>query len=91
MNKLLLVAALAGSAFVVSGAAQAGDAKAGEAKAEDCLECHEPSEDFAGKSAAELETTMKKIVAGTMKHKNKLTLSDADIADIAAYFAAAGK
>lgn len=90
MNKLLLVAALAGSALVVSGAAVAGDAKAGKAKAEPCLECHEPAEDFAGVSAAEIEASLKKIVAGTMKHKEKIKLSDADIADIAAYFAAAG-
>ena len=54
-----------------------------------CLECHEPAEDFADVSAAEIEESLKKIVGGAMKHKEKLTLSEADIADIAAYMAGA--
>jgi mono/diheme cytochrome c family protein len=89
MNKLLVAALFASGALIASGAALAGDAKAGEAKAEPCLECHEPAEDFADTSAAEIEASLKKIVAGGMKHKKKLTLSDADIADIAAYLASA--
>ncbi|MCU0976680.1 MAG: hypothetical protein MUC71_10290 [Steroidobacteraceae bacterium] len=89
MKKQLLAALFASGALVSSGAALAGDAKAGEAKAEPCLECHEPAEDFADTSAAEIEASLKKILAGTMKHKEKLTISDADIADIAAYLASA--
>ena len=89
MKKHLVAALFASGALISSGAALAGDAKAGEAKAEPCLECHEPSEDFAGTSAAELEESLKKIVAGAMKHKKKLALSDADIADIAADLASA--
>jgi len=80
---------LASGAMAVSGSAMAGDAAAGAKKAEDCLECHEPAEDFAGQSADELIASMKSIVSGQMKHKKKVALSDADIADIAAYFATA--
>ncbi len=72
-----------------SGAALAGDAAAGEGKAGMCLDCHEPSEDFAGLGADEIAGKIKGIVAGQTKHKEKLSFSDADIADIAAFFAAA--
>ena len=73
-----------------SGVASA-DAAAGKAKfAADCAECHEVA-DFEGEDAAALSAAMKKIVAGQQKHKNKLTLSDAEIADLAAYIAAGGK
>lgn len=70
-----------------SGTALAGDASAGTEKAKPCLKCHEADE-FAGTTAAAIEAKIKGIVAGTTKHKNKLTLAEADIQDIAAYFAA---
>lgn len=89
MNKQWVAVLFASGALVSSGAALAGDAKAGEAKAEPCLECHEPAEDFADVTAAEIEESLKKIVGGKMKHKEKLTLSDEDIADMAAYLAGA--
>ena len=80
---------VASGALAFSGAAMAGDAAAGEGKAELCMDCHEPSEDFAGQSADEIAGKIKGIVGGQTKHKEKLALSDADIADIAAFFAAA--
>lgn len=89
MKKQWVAVLFASGALISSQAALAGDAKAGEAKAEPCLECHEPAEDFADTSAADIEASIKKIVSGGMKHKKKLALSDADIADIAAYFASA--
>jgi len=49
-----------------------------------CAACHELDR-FAGKSESELETQIKGIVAGTIKHKKKLTLSATDIADVATY------
>ncbi len=52
-----------------------------------CAECHEVA-DFEGETAAALTETLKKIVAGKQKHKNALKLSDAEIADLAAYMAA---
>ena len=70
-----------------SGVASA-DAAAGKAKFEAvCAECHEAG-DFAGEDAAALGATLKKIVAGQQKHKTALKLSDAEIADLAAYMAA---
>ena len=73
-----------------SGAASA-DAAAGKAKfSASCAECHEVA-DFEGEDAAGLSATLKKIVAGQQKHKNALKLSDAEIADLAAYIASGGK
>ena len=70
-----------------SGAAAAADAAAGQDKAKPCLKCHEADE-FAGTAAAAIEAKINDIVAGKAKHKNKLTLAEADIQDIAAFFAA---
>jgi mono/diheme cytochrome c family protein len=49
-----------------------------------CVACHQ-FKSYAGKSDAELQTELKGIVAGTIKHPKKLTLSSTDIADVAAY------
>ena len=89
MKSKLVALMIASGALVMSGAAIAGDAAAGEKKAEMCMDCHEPSEDFAGLSADQISGKIKTIVAGQFKHQKKLTLSDADVADIAAFFAAA--
>lgn len=70
-----------------SGVASA-DAAAGKAKfTADCAECHEVA-DFEGTDAAALGATLKKMVAGQQKHKTALKLTDAEIADLAAYIAA---
>lgn len=56
-----------------------------------CSECHEIDE-YTDRTAADLEKTIKGIVAGTVKHKKKkLTLSDADAAAMAKFLAAGGK
>ena len=89
MKMKWMTLALASGALAFSGAAFAGDAAAGEKKAEVCMECHDPGEDFAGVSADEIAGKIKGVVSGATKHKKKLTLSDADVADIAAFFAAA--
>jgi Cytochrome c553 len=73
-----------------SGIASA-DAAAGKAKfAAVCAECHEAA-DFEGQSAAKLTEQIKGIVAGTTKHKKALKLSDAEIADLAAFMSGGGK
>ena len=70
-----------------SGVASA-DAAAGKAKFEAaCAECHEAG-DFEGEDAAALTATLKKMVAGQQKHKTALKLSDAEIADLAAFMSA---
>lgn len=89
MKMKWMTLAMASGALAFSGAAFAGDAAAGEKKAEVCMECHDPGEDFAGVSADEIAGKIKGVVSGATKHKKKLTLSDADVADIAAFFAAA--
>ena len=55
-----------------------------------CAECHEVA-DFEGEDAAALSATLKKITAGQQKHKTALKLTDAEIADLAAYIASGGK
>jgi mono/diheme cytochrome c family protein len=56
-----------------------------------CSECHEP-DDHADRTPADLEKTIKGIVAGTVKHKKKkLTLTDAEAAEMAKFLAAGGK
>lgn len=51
-----------------------------------CAACHK-LQSYAGKSETELQTEIKGIVAGTVKHPKKLTLSADDIANVAAYIA----
>jgi mono/diheme cytochrome c family protein len=81
----LTIATLAIAGF---GSAASADAAAGKAKfAANCAECHEVA-DFAGEDAKALTDSLKKIVAGQQKHKSALKLSDAEIADLAAYMAA---
>ncbi len=90
MNKsAIALISLALVAF--SGTALAGDAAAGKAKGELCLDCHEPSEDFAGLGAAEIEAMIRAARAGEVKHGAEIKdLAEEDIADVAAWFAAEG-
>ena len=86
MNKGVLVAvAVAGLTF---GGAALADAAAAKVKFDaTCADCHE-LKDFAGKSAADLETKMKGITAGTVKHKGKVKITDAEAKDLAAFLSA---
>ena len=52
-----------------------------------CVACHE-ADDWEGEDAASLESLISDIVAGKVKHKSKLELSPAEIANIAAYWGA---
>ena len=47
--------------------------------------CHEKA-DWAGKDAARLEAQIKDVVSGKTKHKKEIKLTDAEIADVAAYW-----
>ena len=83
----LVIVAGAFAGLVSFGSAAHADAAAGKATfTAVCAECHEVA-DFEGEDAAELQGTLKKIVAGTQKHKKALKLTDAQIADVAAYMA----
>lgn len=71
---------------VASGAAIAADPAAGKAIVDkNCSKCHVKA-DRKGQDAAALEAAIKNVVAGKTKHKKKLTLTDAEIADLAAYW-----
>jgi mono/diheme cytochrome c family protein len=77
-------------ASAVAGLAGFGSAAHADGKAtftDVCSECHEVA-DFEGEDAAALQGTIKKIVAGQMKHKKALKLTDQQVADVAAYMAA---
>jgi mono/diheme cytochrome c family protein len=79
--------AMAFVALVVSMAANAADVAAGRAAAQaKCVACHE-ADDWNGESAASLQSIISDIVAGKVKHKQKIQLSPAEIDNIAAYWA----
>ena len=64
--------------------------EAGKAKAEEiCADCHDPA-DWEGEDAAALESMIKDVVSGAVKHKKKLDLTEAEIANVAAYWASGG-
>lgn len=66
--------------------AGAADVAAGRAAAAKCVACHE-ADDWEGESAASLQSLIADIIAGKVKHKQKIELSSADVANIAAYWA----
>ena len=71
--------------------ARAADAAAGRAAAQaKCQTCHE-ADDWEGESAASLESLIRDIVAGKIKHKTRIDLRPDEIANIAAYWETGGK
>lgn len=71
--------------------AQAADAQAGRAAAQSkCGQCHE-ARDWEGEDAASLESLIRDIVAGKVKHRTKIELSPNEIANIAEYWGSGGK
>jgi cytochrome c553 len=77
--------------FLMSAAVHAADAQAGRNAAQTrCAECHD-ADDWEGEDAASLESLIRDIVAGKVKHKRKLELSPTEIANIAAYWGQGGK
>jgi mono/diheme cytochrome c family protein len=89
MNAFKIVAVTALVACLYGIPAYAADAAAGQATFnKSCKGCHAKKMDvYAGKSAAELETEIKGIEGGTVKHPKKLTLSADETANVAAYIA----
>lgn len=84
-RRMTVFAVAAGLVFFTAAAA---DPAAGKAEVDKvCGACHQSS-DWKGKSAVQLETQIKGVVAGKTKHPKKLDLTDAQIADVAAYWAA---
>jgi mono/diheme cytochrome c family protein len=90
MNRILVVA-MAGLGVAGWSMSASADAAAGKAKFEAaCAECHEAG-DFEGEDAKALADSLTKMAAGTMKHKQAIKLSPAEITDVAAYMATGGK
>jgi cytochrome c553 len=88
--KALVIAFFSLAVGLASGTALAGDAAAGKAKADACIDCHE-SDDFAGESAESIAAMIRAAQAGEVKHDKVINdLAEADIADVAAYFAHEG-
>jgi mono/diheme cytochrome c family protein len=84
-NTRIVAAAMTLALFAAVLPAYAADSAAGQKTfAGTCAACHQ-LKSYAGKSEADLQTTIKGIVAGTVKHPKKLTLNEADIANVAAY------
>ena len=74
---------------VFAGGVNAADAGKGQAVADaQCADCHEASE-WQGESAEALATRIKDVAVGKTKHKSKIKLSDEEMRDVAAYWAAA--
>jgi mono/diheme cytochrome c family protein len=73
------------------GVVSAADVGAGKSAANaKCVQCHS-ADDWEGEGAASLESLIRDIVAGKVKHKGKLDLTPSEIADIAAYWGSGGK
>jgi mono/diheme cytochrome c family protein len=79
------------SMSLIAAGAHAADLQAGKSAAQSkCAQCHD-ADDWEGESAASLESLIRDIVAGKVKHKNKLELTPAEISNIAAYWGAGKK
>ncbi len=99
MNKKIIVAALSCALAGAWGVALAGDAAAGKAKAAMCASCHGPDGNspapafpkLAGQHEAYLVDAMKQYKSGARKNAMMKPmvdpLSDADIANLAAFYA----
>lgn len=86
-TRILAATALSGT-LICSVSANAADSAAGQKLYDTgCKGCHAKKAVFAGKSAADLETSIKGVVGGTVKHPKKITLSADDISNVAAYVA----
>ena len=80
----------AATALVASFATHAADLLAGKSVSQaQCGQCHD-ADDWEGEGAASLESLIRDIVAGKVKHKTPLQLSEAQIVDIAAYWGQVG-
>lgn len=77
-------------ATLVAVGAGAADIQGGKAASQKCVQCHE-ADDWEGEDAASLESLIKDIIAGKVKHKTRIDLTPAEIANIAAYWETGGR
>ncbi len=82
---------IAAGVLLLGGDPARADVAAGKARFNAaCGECHD-SADFESENPQALASTLHRIVAGELKHKKAMKLSDQEIADIAAYMSTGGK
>jgi cytochrome c553 len=89
MKTVAMSFALASLALTLN-VASAADLAKGKELSQPCLECHEVL-DFEGEPAADIEASLKDFASGAKKHKSKITLTNDEIVQVAAYFASGGK
>jgi cytochrome c553 len=86
--KKLTIALVAFPLAAFGGTALAGDVATGKVKADTCMDCH-AGEDFEGMSTAAIADAIRAVLKGQIKHPPGMDeISEADIDDVAAYFAA---
>jgi cytochrome c553 len=91
MSKVLATGLAILASIGAGGVALGADAQAGRSVAQSkCAACHD-ADDWEGEDAASLESLIRDIVAGKVKHKSKLELDAAEIVNIAAYWGQGGK
>lgn len=87
---ILRFAVTAAALLLLSVNARAADPQAGKATAQaQCARCHN-ADDWEGEDAAALESIMLDILAGKVRHRTPMELTPAEVANIAAYWGAAG-
>jgi mono/diheme cytochrome c family protein len=88
---LTIQAALAVALVSAVQVASAADDSVGKAKVQQiCSQCHQ-AQDWQDDNEAQLRGKIKDVVAGKVDHPQKLTLTDAEIASIAAYWKSAAR
>ncbi len=92
-NVQLITAAAALVSLASALPSYAADAAAGQQIFDSvCATCHQlQDKHYTGKSEADLETTLKGIVAGKVRHAKELTLSPDDITNVATYISASNQ
>jgi hypothetical protein len=83
---LLVIVALLGGWSAASHAADTS----GKAAAQKCVQCHE-ADDWEGESAASLESLIRDIAAGKVKHRVRIELTEQEVTAIAEYWGRGGK
>ncbi len=84
------VVAITAAVVFFAGTAEADSVAGKQVFDEACADCHVRSS-LQGTSPREFSATVRAIVAGTHMHEAKLTLTEAQIADLSAYLAGGGK
>jgi len=79
------------SGAALGGSAAAADSMAGKASVDaKCGQCHQPA-DWTGETQASLESLIADVVAGAVSHPQKISLTEAEIVNITAYWVASAK